>query len=160
MRTTSCVLAMLVASNLFMTSNRISADDIFEPRTTPQLLAEQGAGEGPAWHPDLGLLTSGGGNIWRRDKNGQQTVYRENAGTNGLLFDRQGRLVMCHEGGYSTAVVPFCGVAVLEELSGSATDVIDPFLEILESTVGHELTPQQDAQIGEAERVLQLALST
>ena len=72
----------------------------------------------------------------------------------------EGRLVMCHEGGYSTAVVPFCGLAVLEELSHSTTVVIDPFLEILEPTVGHELTPQQDAQIGEAERVLQLALST
>ncbi len=25
----------------------------------PQLLQESGAGEGPAWHPELGLLTSG-----------------------------------------------------------------------------------------------------
>jgi gluconolactonase len=68
---------------------------IFEPGAKPQLLAEQGAGEGPAWHPDLGLVTSGGGHVWRRDKDGHQTIYRENAGTNGLLFDRQGRLIMC-----------------------------------------------------------------
>ena len=69
-----------------------------------------------------------------------------------------GRLVLCHEGGYSTAVVPFCGLAVLEELSGITTDVSDPFLQILEPTVGHELTSQQDAQITQAERVLERAL--
>ena len=31
-----------------------------------------------------------------------------------------GRLVLVHEGGYSETYVPFCGHAVLEELSGSA----------------------------------------
>ena len=62
----------------------------------PQLLAEKGAGEGPAWHAELGLLTSGGdGHIWRRDRDGKASIYRENAGTNGLRFDRKGRLVMC-----------------------------------------------------------------
>ena len=59
---------------------------------------------------------------------------------------------------YSTAVVPFCGLAVLEELSGIATDVSDPFLQILEPTVGHELTTDQDAQVARAERVLERAL--
>jgi gluconolactonase len=72
-----------------------AAAQIFEAAAKPELLAEQGAGEGPTWHPELGLLTSGGGSIWRRDKDGRQTVYRENAGTNGLLFDRQGRLILC-----------------------------------------------------------------
>ena len=70
-----------------------------------------------------------------------------------------GRLVLCHEGGYSAAVVPFCGLAVLEELSGVETGVIDPFLEILEPTVGHELTDGQDAQIAGAERLLERALT-
>jgi gluconolactonase len=68
---------------------------IIAPGSKPELLQEQGAGEGPAWHPELGLLTSGNGHIWRRDKSGKTSIYRENAGTNGLLFDRQGRLVMC-----------------------------------------------------------------
>ncbi|MDX1929079.1 MAG: SMP-30/gluconolactonase/LRE family protein [Pirellulaceae bacterium] len=62
---------------------------------TPQLLQEHGAGEGPAWHPELGLLTSGDGDIHRRDKQGKSSIYRQNAGSNGLLFDRQGRLVIC-----------------------------------------------------------------
>ncbi|MFM2096845.1 MAG: Gluconolactonase precursor [Planctomycetota bacterium] len=61
----------------------------------PELLQETGAGEGPAWHPELGLLTSGEGNINLRDRSGRQSVYRENAGSNGLMFDREGRLVFC-----------------------------------------------------------------
>ena len=73
----------------------LRAADILPPGAKPTLLSEQGAGEGPAWHPELGLLTSGGGHIYRRDRDGKQTIFRENAGTNGLLIDREGRLVMC-----------------------------------------------------------------
>jgi hypothetical protein len=40
-----------------------------------------------------------------------------------------GRIVLTHEGGYSTAHVPFCGLAVMEELSGISTGVVDPFLD-------------------------------
>jgi len=68
---------------------------ILAPGTKPELLQEHGAGEGPAWHPELGLLTSGEGNINLRDKSGKSSVYRKQAGSNGLMFDRQGRLVIC-----------------------------------------------------------------
>lgn len=61
----------------------------------PKILQEHGAGEGPAWHPSLGLLTSGDGNINRRDRAGATSVFRRNAGSNGLMFDRHGRLVIC-----------------------------------------------------------------
>ncbi|KNG93618.1 class II histone deacetylase [Pseudaestuariivita atlantica] len=37
-----------------------------------------------------------------------------------------GKLVLVHEGGYSEVYVPFCGHAVMEELSGSAIHVPDP----------------------------------
>lgn len=40
-----------------------------------------------------------------------------------------GRLVLVHEGGYSEAYVPFCGHAVLQELSGSAIEAPDPLAE-------------------------------
>ncbi len=40
-----------------------------------------------------------------------------------------GRLVLAHEGGYSEVYVPFCGHAVLEELSGSQITAPDPFAE-------------------------------
>ena len=65
----------------------------------PTLLAEHGAGEGPAWHPQLGLLTSSEqGHIMRRAPDGATSVFREQAGSNGLLWDRQGRLLMCEPG--------------------------------------------------------------
>jgi gluconolactonase len=68
---------------------------ILAPGARPVLLQEKGAGEGPAWHPQLGLLTSGEGHIFRRDLHGKQSIYRQGAGSNGILFDRQGRLVYC-----------------------------------------------------------------
>ena len=37
-----------------------------------------------------------------------------------------GKLVVVHEGGYSEVYVPFCGHAVMEELSGSTTTAPDP----------------------------------
>ena len=50
---------------------------------------------GPAWHPKLGLLTSGDGDIVRRALDGTVSVYRKGVGSNGLMFDRRGRLVIC-----------------------------------------------------------------
>jgi acetoin utilization deacetylase AcuC-like enzyme len=37
-----------------------------------------------------------------------------------------GKLVLVHEGGYSEVYVPFCGHAVLEELSGAPVSAPDP----------------------------------
>ncbi|MBX2837177.1 MAG: class II histone deacetylase [Gammaproteobacteria bacterium] len=46
--------------------------------------------------------------------------------TRKLMNVSEGRLVMAHEGGYSEMYVPFCGHAVLEEMSGSDRLVEDP----------------------------------
>ncbi len=43
-----------------------------------------------------------------------------------------GRLVVVHEGGYSEAYVPFCGLAVIEELSGVRSAVRDPLRDFIE----------------------------
>ena len=40
-----------------------------------------------------------------------------------------GRLAVVHEGGYAEAYVPFCGLAILEALTGQRSAVIDPELE-------------------------------
>lgn len=40
-----------------------------------------------------------------------------------------GKLLFFHEGGYSAYYVPFCGLAVVEELAGVDTKVVDPELE-------------------------------
>ena len=66
---------------------------VFE--SEPMLLQETGAGEGPVWKSSLGLLTSGEGNINLRTPEGKTSVYIHNAGSNGLMFDREGRLVIC-----------------------------------------------------------------
>ena len=39
-----------------------------------------------------------------------------------------GRLVLCQEGGYSRTYVPYCGLAMIETLSGVGTGVVDPWL--------------------------------
>ncbi len=61
-----------------------------------------------------------------------------------------GRLVATHEGGYSNVYVPFCGLAVIEELAGTRTAVIDPYLEELMSMAGQDLQPHQAAVIDQA----------
>jgi len=65
-----------------------------------------------------------------------------------------GRLILSHEGGYSTAHVPFCWLAVIEELSGIRTGVADPFLEFFAGMGGQDLQPHQDAAIRRAEGLL------
>jgi len=74
-----------------------AADDpVFEPGAKLKVEAGKGsAGEGPAWDPELGVLTSGAAGIHRLDREGKTSIHREKAGTNGLLFDREGRLVCC-----------------------------------------------------------------
>jgi acetoin utilization deacetylase AcuC-like enzyme len=66
----------------------------------------------------------------------------------------EGRLVVCHEGGYAPGYTPFCGLAVLEELAGVDTGVADPFLPIFEGYGYQELQPHQEAVIAAAEREL------
>ena len=62
----------------------------------------------------------------------------------------EGRLVMTHEGGYSPSVVPFCGLAVLEQMSGQRTEVEDPFLGLMAGSGGQDLQPHQAAVIDRA----------
>ncbi|MFA5605763.1 MAG: class II histone deacetylase [Leucobacter sp.] len=61
-----------------------------------------------------------------------------------------GRLLCIHEGGYSPAYVPFCGLAVLEQLSGHRTEVVDPFYEALSNWAGLDLQPHQRTVIDAA----------
>jgi acetoin utilization deacetylase AcuC-like enzyme len=67
----------------------------------------------------------------------------------------EGKLVMCHEGGYNPHTVPFYGLAVLEQLSGVSTGVEDPFLPILSALGGQELQAHQQAVIDQARLLLE-----
>jgi acetoin utilization deacetylase AcuC-like enzyme len=58
-----------------------------------------------------------------------------------------GRLVAAHEGGYSAAHVPYCGLAVIEELSGVTTGIADPWQSAMEQWGGQELQPHQSEAI-------------
>ena len=61
----------------------------------------------------------------------------------------EGKLMMTHEGGYSPVYVPYCGLAVLETMSGIKTGVPDPFGE------GYDRLPDQVLNSAQSERISQ-----
>lgn len=61
-----------------------------------------------------------------------------------------GRLVACHEGGYSESYVPFCGLAMIETLASVDSGVVDPFAERFAQLPGQDLQPHQEAAIEQA----------
>lgn len=65
-----------------------------------------------------------------------------------------GRIVFSHEGGYSPVHVPFCGLAVLEEMSGRHTDVVDAFGFAFDNSPAHPLKPWQADVIDAATRLV------
>lgn len=65
-----------------------------------------------------------------------------------------GRMFVAHEGGYSKEVVPFCGLAVLEEMTTIPSGVSDPFAAEVASLGEQDLQPHQDARIKECEGLL------
>jgi gluconolactonase len=74
----------------------VADQEIFEKGAKLKVEAEGDVGgEGPAWHPELGVLMSGNNSINQLDRSGKAKVYRQDAGTNGLLFDAKGRLLAC-----------------------------------------------------------------
>lgn len=65
-----------------------------------------------------------------------------------------GRLVLSHEGGYSPSYVPYCGLAVMEELSGISSGVEDPWLTMMERWGYQDLQSHQEAAIDRAAALL------
>jgi len=87
-------LLCLLALALLPPSATADEEAIFDGKLKVE--AENGAGgEGPAWHPKLGVLSSGNGHVMRLTNDGKSVIHRKGAGTNGLLFDHKGRLVAC-----------------------------------------------------------------
>lgn len=62
----------------------------------------------------------------------------------------QGRIIACHEGGYSAAYVPFCTLRVIEALSGTKSGVDDPFAPALRQLPTHVITPDQQSYLEKA----------
>jgi gluconolactonase len=89
-----CCLSVLLGVALLPTP--AVGDPIFEPGARLKVESAQGSGgEGPAWDPKLGVLTSGNGHTYRLDRAGNSSIFRKGSGTNGLLFDAKGRLLAC-----------------------------------------------------------------
>ncbi|MCF7981702.1 MAG: hypothetical protein K9K86_06930 [Pseudomonadales bacterium] len=62
---------------------------------------------------------------------------------------------MAHEDGYHAAIVPFMGLAIIEELSSIKTGVEDPFLPIFAGQCGRELLGHQEEVITQAEALIE-----
>jgi len=64
---------------------------------------------------------------------------------------------MAHEGGYATELVPFCGLAVLEEMSGFNTECSEPLIQdFAEQWAYQELQAHQSAAIDRAAALVEL----
>ncbi len=114
-----------------------------------------------AFRPDL-IMVSSGFDPSAFDPLGRMTVT--SGGFKGIaerllaIADEVcgGKIVFSHEGGYSPVHVPFCGVAVLEALSGVETGVEDPVNLSVGASPAHELTSwqsdiiEQSAQLARA----------
>ena len=101
-----------------------------------------------AFAPDL-ILVSSGFDPSALDPLGRMSVTSE--GFRGMaerllaIADEAcgGKIVFSHEGGYSAVHVPFCGIAVLEVLTGRRTGVEDPFAMSVGNSPTRTLTSWQ-----------------
>lgn len=87
---------LLPAFALFLLSSCSSLRSPIVEAAKPKDHGPIGAGEGPAWR-DGSLYFTDGKHINRLGSDGKTSVFRHNA-SNGLLFDREGRLVACESG--------------------------------------------------------------
>ncbi|MGA0122496.1 MAG: class II histone deacetylase [Gaiellales bacterium] len=65
-----------------------------------------------------------------------------------------GRLALTHEGGYSETLVPFCGLAVMEELSGIETDARGSMLYETGDAMGYQDLQSHQAAVIDAAAAL------
>ncbi|MEA2628989.1 MAG: hypothetical protein QOJ10_1449 [Chloroflexota bacterium] len=114
----------------------------------PELILVASGLDASAMDPLASMMMTSDG--YRRLTQGMLAVARDVCG---------GRLVACHEGGYSPAYVPYCGLAIVEEMAGVRTGLEDPLLDLLAGFGGQELQPHQDAVIQQA-ATLATALGT
>ena len=115
-----------------------AAESPIAPGARPTRIHTGGAGEGPAWSPADSLYFSGDGRIQRRDPDGGTRVFRaDSGGSNGLLFDHDGRLVICEAKNRRVTRI---------ELSGALTVLADRF-------GGHRFNQPNDLTIDSKGRI-------
>ncbi|WP_404455114.1 class II histone deacetylase [Virgibacillus necropolis] len=107
------------------------------------------------YQPEL-ILISAGQDPSRFDPLGRMLVtaegFHQMASRVKTLAERHcnGRLIACHEGGYSTSYVPFCTLKILEAFSGKQSNVEDPF------DLGHHEGPIYQNQIEAINKVKEI----
>jgi hypothetical protein len=65
-----------------------------------------------------------------------------------------GRLVLCHEDGYSSVYAPWCALAIIEELCGAPPMLRDPSLDRFAAWPYQDLQPHRAAVIARAARLI------
>lgn len=117
-----------------------------------------------AFRPDL-IMVASGFDAGANDPLGRMMVTASGYGRIAAALRElaedvcDGRIVFSHEGGYSPVYVPFCGLAVLEALSGIDTGVIDPYAAAWDDKPQHMVTPWQ-LEVIEAAHALAAELKT
>ena len=79
----------------------ISLNDLVVPDSIEKIATGYRFTEGPVWHPDGYLLFSDipGNTIYKWTQDGETEIFRSPSGySNGLIFDKQGRLLACEHG--------------------------------------------------------------
>ena len=80
------------------TTSVMAQKSVWEKGAQLQVVSEIGAGEGPAWNPAVGLVSSFGSVYLHDVENPNRDtpqIYIKDLGTNGLLWDAEGRLLCC-----------------------------------------------------------------
>jgi len=85
---TLCVVSLVTAPTVQ------AQRSVWQRGATLQKLHDGAAGEGPAWHPKIGLVASHGSVYLIRNGEVPQ-IYKKDLGTNGLMWDADGRLWCC-----------------------------------------------------------------
>lgn len=86
---------------LLLTALTTLAGPITAPNAKLEKASEAGGSEGPVWDGQANLYFTGKGRIFRLTPNGQTEIFRDTekaGGPNGLLFDRDHRLIVCEAG--------------------------------------------------------------
>lgn len=102
-----------------------------------------------AFQPELIIVPSGLDSA-AQDPLGRMMMYSEGfQQITSLIMDAadrvcDGKLLLCHEGGYWGSTTPFDALAIMETLSGKKSKVDNPFIPLFKHMGGQTLQPHQD----------------
>ena len=96
--TRMALLLFGIVGGLVLSGQAAGIDELVEADTLEQIATGFTFTEGPVWHPDGYLLFSDipGNTIYKWVPDGEVEIFRSPSGhSNGLIFDRKGRLIAC-----------------------------------------------------------------